>query len=128
MVKRKMIGIVLTDLKSFDLVDHQILLSKLGLYGLDDEIFTWLKNTPNKGRRKSQLTTGNRILNRSLVMLFKACIRTICSFTDLPLFTSNVCTDMHADDTTLYHVKCSQNMIEQNLQITHNQLHAMVCF
>ena len=38
----KMIGVVLVDFKkAFDLVDHQILLSKLELYGLNNEALLW---------------------------------------------------------------------------------------
>lgn len=35
---------------------------------------------------------------------------------DLTLYTSNVSTDLFADDTTLYYIHSSQDMIEQNLQ------------
>ena len=42
---------------------------------------------------------------------------------DLPLYTSNVSTDMYADDTTLYDVQTSQDTIEKNLQIALNELH-----
>ena len=38
----KMIGVVLVDFKkAFDLVDHKILLSKLKLYGIDNEALKW---------------------------------------------------------------------------------------
>ena len=38
----KMIGVVLVDFKrAFDLVDHQILLSKLEIYGIKDETLLW---------------------------------------------------------------------------------------
>ena len=38
----KMIGVVLVDFKkASDLVDHQILLSKLKLYGIDGEALNW---------------------------------------------------------------------------------------
>ena len=36
---------------------------------------------------------------------------------DLPLYTSNVCTDLYADDTTLYDVQNSMEQIESNIQI-----------
>ena len=34
----------------------------------------------------------------------------------LPLYTENVFTDLHADDTTIYQISNSQHFIEQNLQ------------
>ena len=38
----KMIGVVLVDFKkAFDLVDYKILLSKLKLYGIDNEALMW---------------------------------------------------------------------------------------
>ena len=42
---------------------------------------------------------------------------------DLPLYINNVSTDLYADDTTLYDVQNSIEMIEHNLQIGLNQLH-----
>ena len=37
-----MIGVVLVDFKkAFDLVDHKILLSKIKLYGIDNEALMW---------------------------------------------------------------------------------------
>ena len=33
---------------------------------------------------------------------------------DLPLYTSNIFTDLYADDTTLYYIHHSQDIIEQN--------------
>ena len=41
---------------------------------------------------------------------------------DLPLYTCNVFTDLYADDTTLYFVHPSQDVIEQNLQTALNEL------
>ena len=38
----QMVGVVLVDFKkAFDLVDHQILLSKLELYGINNEALMW---------------------------------------------------------------------------------------
>ena len=36
---------------------------------------------------------------------------------DLPLYTRNICTDLNADDTTLYYVQNSMQQIESNIQI-----------
>ena len=42
---------------------------------------------------------------------------------DLPLYTSNVCTDLYADDTALYDVQNSLEQIESNIQIGLDNLH-----
>ena len=42
---------------------------------------------------------------------------------DLPLYTSNVFTDLYADDTTLYDKQYSMEQIEKNLQTALNKLH-----
>ena len=49
---------------------------------------------------------------------------------DLPLYTSNVFTDLYADDTTLYDVQDSMEQIKNNHQTALNNLYieAMVWF
>ena len=42
---------------------------------------------------------------------------------DLPFYVNNVSADLYADDTTLYDVQNSVEMIEHNLQTGLNQLH-----
>ena len=123
-----MIGVVLVDFKkAFDLVDHQILLSKLELYGLNNEALLWF-NTYLTHRQQQVSVNSSRsdfepvscgvpqgsILGPLLFLLF---------INDLPLYTDTVSTDMYADDTTLYDIQHSQEVIEQNLQIALNQLH-----
>ena len=123
-----MIGVVLVDFKkAFDLVDHDILLTKLGIYGMKNEPLSWFKsylsqrqqqvsinNTKSSFRPVSCGVPQGSILGPLLFLLF---------INDLPLYTSNVSTDMYADDTTLYDVQSSQEVIERNLQIALNKLH-----
>ena len=124
----KMIGVVLVDFKkAFDLVDHKILLSKLKLYGIDNEALTWF-NTYLAHRQQQVSLNDNKsdfetvtfgvpqgsILGPLLFLLF---------INDLPLYINNVSADLYADDTTLYDVQNSIEMIEHNLQIGLNQLH-----
>ena len=124
----KMIGVVLVDFeKAFDLVDHQILLSKLKLYGIDREALNWF-STYLAHRRQQVSINDNKsdfetvtfgvpqgsILGPLLFLLF---------INDLPLYVNNVSADLYADDTTLYDVQNSVEMIEHNLQTGLNQLH-----
>ena len=123
-----MIRVVLVDFKkAFDLVDHDILLTKLEIYGIRNEPLSWFKsylsqrqqqvsinNTKSSFRPVSCGVPQGSILEPLLFLLF---------IDDLPLYTSNVSTDMYADDTTLYDVQSSQEVIERNLQIVLNKLH-----
>ena len=123
-----MIGVVLVDFKkAFDLVDHDILLTKLGIYGIKNEPLSWFKsylsqrqqqvsinNTKSSFRPVSCGVPQGSILGPLLFLLF---------INDLPPYTSNVSTDMYADDTTLYDVQSSQEVIDRNLQIALNKLH-----
>ena len=124
----KMVGVVLVDFKkAFDLVDHQILLSKLKLYGINDEALMWF-NTYLEHRQQQVSVNDNKsdfetvtcgvpqgsILGPLLFLLF---------INDLPLYVNNVSADLYADDTTLYDIQTSMDLIEQNLQLGLNQLH-----
>ena len=126
--KSKMVGVVLVDFKkAFDLVDHQILINKLEIYGIKDDALMWFDTYLTN--RKQQVTINNSksdfqhiscgvpqgsILGPLLFLLF---------INDLPLYTNNVFTDLYADDTTLYDVQDSVEQIENNLQSALNNLH-----
>ena len=123
----EMIGVVLVDFKkAFDLVDHDILLTKLKLYGIRNETLLWFKsylsqrqqqvsinNTKSSFRHISCGVPQGSILGPLLFLLF---------INDLPLYTNNVLTDMYADDTTLYFIHKSLEAIERNLQTALNEL------
>ena len=56
----KMVGVVPVDFKkAFDLVDHKILLSKLKLYGMNDEALLWF-NTYLTHRRQQVSLNNNK--------------------------------------------------------------------
>ena len=124
----ELVGIVLVDFKkAFDLVDHQILFSKLKLYGISSEALMWF-DTYLTNRRQlvslnncksdfEKVTCGvpqGSILGPLLFLLF---------INDLPLYVDNVSADLYADDTTLYDIQTSLEAIEVNLQEGLNQLH-----
>ena len=123
----KMIVVLVDFKKAFDLVDHKILLSKLKLYGIDNEALMWF-NTYLAHRQQQVSLNDNKsdfetvtfgvpqgsILGPLLFLLF---------INDLPLYINNVSADLYADDTTLYDVQNSIEMIEHHLQIGLNQLH-----
>ena len=49
----QMIGVILVDFKkAFDLVGHQILLSKLEIYGIRDEALQWFKTYLTQRRQQ----------------------------------------------------------------------------
>ena len=128
MDKGKIIGVVLVDFKkAFDLVDHQILLNKLDIYGIKDEALMWfntyltnrkqqvsVNNTKSDFKQISYGVPQGSILGPLLFLLF---------INDLPLYTDNVSTDLYADDTTLYDIQDSVEQIESNLQTAVNNLH-----
>ena len=123
-----MIGVVFVDFKkAFDLIDHQIVIKKLEIYGIKDGALQWFNIYLTN--RKQQVSINDcksdfqhisygepqgSILGPLLFLLF---------INDLPLYTNNVFTDLYADDTTLYDVQDSMEQIENNLQSTLNNLH-----
>ena len=123
----QMVGLVLVDFnKAFDLVDHKILLRKLEMYGINNETLQWFTSYLTERRQQVKVNNSQSsfkpvtcgvpqgsILGPLLFLLF---------INDLPLYTIHVFTDLYADDTTLYFVHSSQEVIEQNLQIALNEL------
>ena len=116
----EMVGVVLVDFKkAFDLVDHSILLNKMKAYQLSMAAIHWFSSYLSDRRQLVQInndfsdreviTCGvpqGSILGPLLFLLF---------VNDLPLCTSNVITDLYADDTTLYDINRSVSVIEHNL-------------
>ena len=124
----KLVGLLLVDFKkAFDLVDHEILLAKLKIYGINEATASWFKSylaqrqqLVSIGEVKSELksiTCGvpqGSILGPLLFLLF---------INDLSLYTTKVFTDLYADDTTMYDIQDSLSDIEQNLQEALANLH-----
>ena len=68
----KMVGVVLVDFKkAFDLVDHQILLSKLKLYGIQNEILLWFNSYLSQRRQQVVINNSSQTSNQSHVVFLK---------------------------------------------------------
>ena len=107
-------GIVFLDLrKAFDLVDTNILLQKLELYGCDENSMLWFKSylqgrqqcVQYKGQFSAKQSVTHGVPQGSILgpLLF------IVYMNDLPLFLNNPI-DMFADDSTLH---CSGKTIPE---------------
>ena len=65
-----MIGVVLVDFKkAFDFEDHQILLSKLEIYGIKDETLQWFKTYLIQRRQHVYVNNGKSVIRQVLYWL-----------------------------------------------------------
>ena len=108
--------------KAFDLVDHKVLLQKLKIYGLSDESLNWYSSYLLS---RSQRVSVNNVLSQHKSILYGVPQGSILGplmflmfINDLPLYTNDVTTDMNADDTTLFDINFSKEVIQANLQET----------
>lgn len=121
--ENKMTGVVFLDLKkAFDLVDHNILLDKLGLYNLDCNVLCFFESylqdrkqyVFHNGNYSTEGTISYGVPQGSILgpLLFLLYIN------DLPLHISNpqVQCDLLADDTTLHTSDKDEKVISKTLQ------------
>ena len=102
----KLSGMVFVDFrKAFDVVDHQLLLTKLRLYRVSDPSLSWFESYLS-GRQQFVSIDGQRsdsllikqgvpqgsVLGPALFLLF---------VNDIPLHLTNSTVDIYADDTTI---------------------------
>ena len=102
----KLSGMVFVDFrKAFDVVDHQLLLTKLHLYRVSDPSLSWFESYLSgrqqfvsiDGQRSDSLlikqgVLQGRVLGPALFLLF---------VNDIPLHLTNSTVDIYADDTTI---------------------------
>ena len=98
-------GLTLIDYrKAFDLVDHEILLKKLSIYGLSPSAISWFKSYLNgrlqkvsiQGQLSDSVAITSGVPQRSILgpLLF------IVFINDLPLHNTKSSINIYADDTT----------------------------
>ena len=113
-------GVLFLDLKkAFDTVDHNILLKKLELYGVDPHALQWFTSYLS-GRQ--QKTYANSTLSNSLPI---ACgvpqgsilgpLLFLIYINDLQMCTSSSTTKMYADDTCLFASAQDPSILQSNL-------------
>ena len=123
----QMISVVLVDFKkAFDLVDHQIHLSKLEIYGIKHDALQWFKTYLTQRRKQVYVNNNTSDIEQVLCAVPQGSIfgplLCILFINDLPLYVYNVITDLYADATTLYDIQNSVEDIENNLQIALDSL------
>jgi len=105
--------------KAFDIVNHQILLSKLRLYQCDDHSIKWFNSYLSGRCQKVKIGSEESeckpihsgvpqgsILGPLLFIIF---------INDLPLVLQNVSADLYADDTTLHKSSSSVSVLNVEL-------------
>ena len=119
----KFIGCLMVDFrKTFDLVDHNLLLQKLKVYKYDESSLSWfISYISNRTQRVSMNNkcSGSEhvsfgvpqgyILGPLLFLIF---------INDLPLTLKHLVTstDLYADDTTIYDIQSNIETLQQNLK------------
>ena len=121
MDSRKLVGSVLLDLsKAFDLVDHDLLLSKIDKYHVTNVSQEWFKSYLSN---RTQRCCINGSLSDALVLargvpqgsIFGPILLSLY-INDLPIGISNSNVDIYADDTTIWETNSDPLLILRGLQ------------
>ena len=94
--------------KAFDMVDNEILLTMLQIYGIDEICVAWFRFCLSErrqfvcfyGEESSQMPIQHGVLQGRILgpLLF---ILIILYINDIPLYVNSVDVDLYADDTTV---------------------------
>ena len=128
--KKKEIMLILYDLSSaFDTVNHEILLTKLQLYGLNEHAIKWMKSylqsrkqivtVCGKFSSAQDMETGTPQGSRLSPLLF------ICLMADMDLWTNQSLLSNFADDTQSL-ISCDS--LEEAIETTKNESNSVISF
>ena len=122
----KFVGCLMVNFrKTFDLVDHNLLLQKLRLYKCDENSLSWFNSYLSN---RTQMVSINNKVSSSEPIKFGVPQGSILGplmffiyfffINDLPLVLENTITstDLYADDTTVYDIQTNVQTLERNLQ------------
>ena len=91
--------------------------TKLRIDGIRDEALSWFRSYMSQRQQQVSINiTKSSYMPVLCGVPQRSVLRPLCLLlfiNDLPFYTSNVSTDMYADDTTLYDVQSSQGAIEK---------------
>ena len=119
--KGELVGATFFDLrKSFDIVDHKLLLKKLSIYKFSSKSLSWIKSYLTD---RKQCVFDNKL--RSFFQSVKAGVPRgsvlgpvffLLFVNDLPLFINETYLEMYADDTTVHYACKNKNTVKLKLK------------
>ena len=126
-------GLIFLDLsKAFDTLDHNIMLDKLTLLGLNRSAVEWFRSYLTM---RTQSVCTNGVLSEPQSISFQGSVLGpllfIIYINNLPLAVQSCCVELYADDTLIYFASKSVNEIQAQLtsDLTNvlSWLHANLC-